>query len=155
MTVTLREITMDSFRECIKLTVAETQQGFVASNMYSLAEAQADGVSHPRAIYADERMVGFIMFDFEPKEDRGYISRLMIAEKHQRNGYGREAMQQVIDEFKRNPACKEIQTAVVPENVAAAALYRSLGFEPTGELDEGEAVLRMPINRTPHQSLGL
>ncbi|MBN1857860.1 GNAT family N-acetyltransferase [Candidatus Bipolaricaulota bacterium] len=155
MTVTLREITMDNFRECIKLSVAEAQKGFVASNMYSLAEAQADGVSEPRAIYAGDQMVGFIMVDFEPKEDRGYISRLMVAEDHQGNGYGREAMRQVIERFKRNPACKEIQTAVVPENVAADTLYRSLGFEPTGEMDEGEAILRMTINRTPHQSLGL
>ena len=149
--ITLREITMENFRECIKLSVAETQKGFVASNMYSLAEAQADGVSQPRAIYAGEQMVGFIMYDFEPKEDRGYISRLMVAEEHQRNGYGREAMRQVIEEFKRSLACKEIQTAVVPENVAADTLYRSLGFEPTGEMDEGEAILRMMIDRSSHR----
>ena len=143
---------MENFRECIKLSVAEAQKGFVASNMYSLAEAQTDGVSQPRAIYAGEQMVGFIMYDFEPKKDRGYISRLMVAEEHQRTGYGREAMRQVIEEFKRNPACKEIQTAVVPENVAADTLYRSLGFEPTGEMDEGEAILRMMISRSSHRS---
>ena len=148
MTVILQKVTMGNFRECIGLSVAESQKGFVASNMYSLAEAQADGVSQPRAIHADERVVGFIMYDFEPKEDRGYISRLMVAEEHQGNGYGRAAMRQVIEEFKRNPACMEIQTAVVPENIAADTLYRSLGFEPTGDMDEGEAILRMTINRS-------
>lgn len=145
--ITLREITMENFRECIGLSVAESQMGFVATNVYSLAEAFADGVSQPRAIYADEQMVGFVMFDFEPHQDRGYISRLMVAEAHQGRGYGREAMRLVIGEFKQNPACKEIQTSVVPENVVADTLYRSLGFEPTGEMDEGEAILRMEIKR--------
>ena len=63
------------------------------------------------------------------------------------NGYGRAAMQYVIEQFKRNPACREIQTSVVPANTVAGALYRSLGFAPTGEMDEGEAILRMVIER--------
>jgi len=46
MTVTLREITMDNFIECIKLGVGETQKSYVASNMFSLAEAKADKVSN-------------------------------------------------------------------------------------------------------------
>jgi len=144
--ITLRKVTNDTFRECIALKVRDDQKGFVASNVYSLAEAQADGVSIPRAIYADERMVGFIMYDFEPKEDRGYITRLMVAADHQGNGHGRAAMRQVIDLFKENPACKEIQISVVPENVAARSLYLGLGFELTGEIDEGEEVLRMRLN---------
>jgi diamine N-acetyltransferase len=145
MNVTLRKVTNDTFRECIGLQVAESQKGFVASNMYSLAEAQADGVSNPRAIYAGERMVGFIMYDFEPKEDRGYITRLMVDKEHQGNGYGRAAMQQVIDLFKSNPDCAEIYTSIHPENERAKGLYVSLGFELTGEIDDGEAVLLMDL----------
>jgi diamine N-acetyltransferase len=61
MAVTLQDITMDNFRECIQLRVGEAQKDFVASNMYSLAEAQADKVSNPLAIYAGDEMVGFIM----------------------------------------------------------------------------------------------
>jgi diamine N-acetyltransferase len=145
MTVTLREITMDNFRECIRLDVSESQKRFVASNMYSLAEAKADGVSNPRAIYADDQMVGFIMYDFEPRKNRGCITRLMVAEGHQGKGYGRAAMRQAVDLFMRNPDCREIVTSAVPENAVAHALYASLGFEPTGEIDEGEVVLRMGI----------
>jgi len=147
MIVTLRKVTNDTFRECIQLEVREDQKHFVASNMFSLAEAQADGVSNPRAIYADEQMVGFIMYDFEPEENRGYITRLMVAQEHQRNGYGRAAMEQVIDLFKANPNCKEIITSIHPENESARTLYLSLGLELTGEIDEGEAVLLMKIER--------
>ena len=145
MSVTLRKVTNDTFRACIGLEVREDQKGYVASNMYSLAEAQADGVSEPRAIYADEEMVGFIMYDVEPEEGRGYIPRLMVDAVHQGNGYGRAAMQQVIDLFVANPDCKEIRTSIHPDNERARALYLSLGFELTGEMSDGEAVMRMPL----------
>lgn len=145
MDVDLREITMDNFAECIRLHVAENQRSFVASNVYSLAEAKADGVSNPFAIYASEQMVGFIMYDFEPKEDRGYITRLMVDVAHQGNGYGRAAMLQVIDLFKANPDCKEIYTSVAPANERAKGLYQRLGFELTGEVDDGEEVLLMDL----------
>jgi len=145
MNVTLRKVTNDTFRECIGLQVAGSQKGFVASNMYSLAEAQADGVSNPRAIYADDQVVGFIMYDFEPKENRGYVPRLMVDEDYQGSGYGRSAMQQVIDLFRSNPDCAEIYTSIHPENERAKGLYVSLGFELTGEVDDGEAVLLMDL----------
>jgi len=145
MDVTLRRITMDNFFECIRLDVAEHQKGFVATNVFSLAEAQADGVSNPLAIYAGEQMVGFIMYDFEPKEDRGYITRLMVDARFQSNGYGRAAMVQVIDRLQEIPECGEIQTSYAPANAVAEKLYLDLGFEPTGDSVDGETVVRMPI----------
>jgi len=63
----LREITMENFHNCLDLKVNEDQKNFVASNMYSLAEAKADGVSVPLAIYDDETMVGFVMYNFDTK----------------------------------------------------------------------------------------
>jgi len=50
--IELREITrdlaMEGFRECIDLSVAEHQKGFVASNMYSLAEALYESLGFRR-----------------------------------------------------------------------------------------------------------
>jgi diamine N-acetyltransferase len=145
MDVTLREITMESFRECIKLEVAEDQKGFVASNVFSLAEAKADGVSNPLSIYADDRMVGFIMYDFAPEEGRGYISRLMVDARFQGKGYGRAAMSQIIDQLKEIPECREIQTSFAPANAVAERLYASLGFERTGAVVDGEIVVRRQL----------
>lgn len=144
--ISLRDITMVNFHECIGLKVADVQTNFVASNMYSLAEAKADDVSNPFAIYADDQMVGFVMYDFEPKESRGYITRLMIDARFQGNGYGRAAMKQVIDRLMAIPDCREIQTSYNPENATAERLYSSLGFAQTGEVDEGETVVRLFAN---------
>jgi diamine N-acetyltransferase len=145
MRVTLREITMDNFRDVIRLRVAESQTQFVASNMYSLAEAKADGVSNPFGIYAGEQLVGFIMYDINLSERRGYISRLMVDERFQTRGYGRAAMAEVVGRLRAVSGIDDIQTSFHPENQAAAALYSGLGFENTGELDDGEVVVRIRL----------
>jgi len=138
--IDLRHITMDNFRKCIELSVAEHQKGFVASNMYSLAEAMADGVSNPRAIYAGGQMVGFVMYCFDPEDGTGYIDRLMVAADHQRRGYGRAAMMEVIGRLRATPGCRRIRTSFAPANSAAEALYESLGFRKTGEIIAGGEV---------------
>lgn len=138
--IELREITMENFHECINLSVAEHQKGFVASNMYSLAEAKADGVSNPRAVYAGNEMVGFTMYCFDPETGIGYIDRLMIAAGQQGKGFGRATMEAVIGILESTPGCQRIQTSYEPTNVVAETLYESLGFRKTGEIDEGEIV---------------
>lgn len=145
MAVTLREITMDNFIECIKLGVGETQKDYVASNMFSLAEAKADKVSNPLAIYADEQMVGFIMYDYNVGERRGYLSRLMVDARFQGNGYARAALAEVIDRLKRMPGTRDIQTSFHPENHVAESLYASFGLTRTGELVDGEVVVRLRL----------
>jgi len=144
--IELCEITMKNFRECIDLSVAEDQRGFVASNMYSLAEAKADGVSNPLAIYSGDTMVGFIMYCFDAASSIGYIDRLMVAADHQRRGYGRAAMAEVTSRLRNTPGCLVIRTSFDPTNVVADALYHSLGFRKTGEIDHGEIVVVLEVD---------
>ncbi len=112
MTITLREITMVNFRECLSLKLAPGQEDFVASNMFSLAEAKADGVSEPLAIYSDETMVGFTMYWYDENNRRGFIDRLMVDHRFQGKGYGREAMIEVIRRLKQKPGINQIQILV-------------------------------------------
>lgn len=146
--IELREITMENFRECIGLTVAENQRDFVASNMYSLAEAKADGVSIPLAVYAGDTMVGFIMYWFDAEHGIGYIDRLMVAAEHQGRGYGRAAMTEVIGRLTKEPRCTTIRTSFEPANAVAEGLYESLGFRRTGEMCHGEVVVVLELPRS-------
>lgn len=138
---------MDNFHECIKLKVKEEQKNFVASNMYSLAEAKADNVSIPLGIYNNETLVGFTMFWFDEDNEMGWIDRLMVDEKYQGNGYGRAAMVEVISRLKAHEKCKKIRISYEPQNIGAEKLYKSLGFKKTGELSQGEAVSILQIRR--------
>lgn len=141
----LREINMDNLNECIRLSVKEEQKKFVASNMFSLAEAKADGISEPYAIYDGETMVGFIMYDYAEKDRTGWISRLMVGHRFQLNGYGRTAMNEVIKRLKGIEGIRLIRTSFVPENTAAKKLYTSLGFVLNGEQIDGEDICIMEI----------
>lgn len=58
--ITLKEITMDNFREVIELSLGAEDRGMVANNMFSLAEAYADKVGKARAIYEEGTLVGFM-----------------------------------------------------------------------------------------------
>ena len=43
------------------------------------------------------------------------------------------------------PGAKAMLLSFVPGEGNPEAFYRRLGFEPTGEVDEGEHVMRLPF----------
>jgi diamine N-acetyltransferase len=133
--VTLHRISDGNRAECLALRVAESQAGWVAPNSESLEQAAASPDLHPLAIY-DARargfevpevpMVGFVLYQL--RAGVGFIRRLMIDQRFQGQGYGRAAMVEVIRRLKLHPEAEMICTCHRRENLAAARLYRSLGF---------------------------
>lgn len=139
----LREIDEDNWLECVGLKVGEDQTGFVAPNAFSLAQSRYEPNCVPLAIYADELMVGFIMYSYD-EEDRNYwIYRLMVDQKHQGRGYGREAVQQVVALLGSKKDCRKVVVSFDPANRAARQLYLSLGFEETGRVIWDEEVMEL------------
>ena len=155
MSILLREITPQNFKECINLKVAPAQENFVASNLMSVAQSKIYPTYNIFAVYAEDEMVGFTMFGLDTDDNRYYLGRLMIDEKHQGKGYGKAAVLEVIERLKQVEDCKEIFLSFVAENAGAERLYRSVGFERTGENnDYGEIIMRLAINNNAnHQSL--
>lgn len=146
MSILLREITPENFKECVELKVADDQKTFVATNVYSIAQSKIYPTHLPFAVYKDDdEMVGFVLFGFDTDDDRYYLGRLMIDEKHQGRGYGRAATLAVIEELKKNKDCREIYLCCAPENTNAERLYKSIGFERTEELNGSEIVMRYVI----------
>lgn len=155
MAVSLRPITKGNWVQCAELQVGEGQENFVMPNVWSLAQAGVDPVRVPLAIYDEEVMVGFIMYNDKPLDDGTYrISRVLIDRAHQGKGYGRAAVTEVIERMRQIPDCKEITLEYSPHNSVAQHLYTSLGFEPVGSAwygDIEEVVTRLrlsPINIT-------
>jgi ribosomal protein S18 acetylase RimI-like enzyme len=69
----------------------------------------------------------------------------MSAERHQRRGIGRRAMQQVL-EHRREFRATAARTSVAPSNTGATRLYESLGFRLTGEEeDDGQLVMSLDM----------
>jgi diamine N-acetyltransferase len=138
MNITLREIDQDNFDEIISLKVEK----YCASNLYSLAQAKVFSEAIPLAIYNDDKPVGFIMYGIEPRDNNEYwIDRLMIDEKYQKNGFGKKALEMIIDIIKQDKTHSKIKISTNPENMVARKLYATLGFYETGELHDDETLM--------------
>jgi len=137
--VRLEKITEDNYRECLDLKVVEDQTSFVSSNMKSLAKAY---VYYNRvtsfAIYDDELMVGFMLLRFNEEYNNYFIWQLMIDERHQSKGYGKQAMLLAIEWMKKDERCHEIVTTYIEGNDQAKKLYIQLGFQRMNEIEDGE-----------------
>ena len=143
MTVTLRDVDRENFRQCIKLEVHEAQTSFVASNVFSIAQSKVEPTFTTQAVYDGDEMVGFVMYGYDVDDKRHEVARLMVDKAHQGKGYGRAALVEVIRRLRAEPGCRQIALSVNPENHSARKLYESLGFVKTGEVSHGEDVMRL------------
>ena len=148
MNIRLMPINDDNRDAVLSLDVREDQP-FVAPNDVSLrqaeeANAEQPGVARPFAIYADEQLVGFCMFAFDPEEededDRYWLWRFMIDKNEQGKGYGQAALREIIKYFKDNGADR-LFLSTEPENERGLHVYHQAGFRETGIINDGEAVL--------------
>ena len=149
----LRPVTIQNWRALIKLQVREDQKHFVASNLFSIAQAQFgdDYEGHwdlfAYGIYDGDVPVGFFMYglNFEHPKQQAFIQRLMVDEKFQGKGYGRFGMEKMLEIFRADERIKVVGISYEPENEGARKLYASLGFVEPGEMVSGEtlAVLKL------------
>ena len=143
----LVEIDRYNYLPVLDLRVSPEQESLVASNQYSLAQAYAQPECVPLALYAENRPVGFAMYALDEDDHQYWIYRLMIDQRHQRKGYGRAAMELLIDRIRG--LSDEEHTCVFisfePENQIARRLYESLGFLPDGRIMYGVVVYRLAL----------
>jgi len=152
MKVELREITADTVIAIVKLQVAPAQQGFVAPNSVSLAQALFHPEAWYRAIYADGEPAGFLMLedrsgldDAQPKDrEEAGLWRLMVDARFQGQGVGRAALGLVLAQLRAR-GFQRLLTSYVPGPGCPEPFYRRLGFQPTGEVDGGEVVLALAL----------
>lgn len=150
--VKLVEITAQTVRAVTQLAVTEYQNRFLAPNAVSLAQALFAPDAWYRAIHRGDELVGFVMLSDEsllnpvPQSPQAWVWRFMVDAKHQRQGIGRAAMRLVIEHVRGKGLFKELKLSYVPAEGGPEALYLSLGFSPTGEVEDGEVVMALPLN---------
>ncbi|WP_418026455.1 GNAT family N-acetyltransferase [Paenibacillus sp. JJ1722] len=141
--IKLKEVCKDNWEECISLKPKQEQMELIASNLYSIAEAQFLNGFSSRAIYEDDVMVGYTLFGLDQDDHNYWIYRFMIDERYQRNGYGFEAMTKLIEEIRN----REDRTDIIvlgynPENEPAKKLYMRAGFKEEGIAPWGEMIAK-------------
>lgn len=131
-------------------TLSPAHRNMVADNVVSIAEAHFSDCVWFRAIYADETPIGFIMThtgsDYEDGIDCPgvFLWRFMIAGPYQAKGYGRRALEKLIQHLKAM-GIPLFYTSCGQGDGSPEGFYRKLGFTPTGNHygDEIELVLNV------------
>jgi len=144
MPVSLRPVTKENVRAVCGLGLRPEQRDYVAPNVRSLAEAYVEPLAWPRAIYAGDEPVGFLMVHANDEQREYFLWRLMIAAEHQGKGYGREALALLADELRARGAT-ELTSSYEPGDHSPRGFYLGLGFEETGKVYEGEVVIRLQL----------
>jgi diamine N-acetyltransferase len=141
--VVLEPIDRGNFRKLFNMQLRNDQVTFVTPPRWTLARCYVkffgDNFEHlPHLIRAGDEVVGYATTACDPNSAEEYwIDDIMIAAKYQGKGYGRAAMVEVLKMIVgRYPNCRAVQLTCFRANTNAAALYTSMGFEPTGAVDE-------------------
>jgi len=143
--VSLREVTSANLSAILNLSVSEGQQGLVASNAKSIAEAHYEEDAWFRAIYADETPVGFVMLSDVPAKAEYFLWRMMVDAARQGKGYGRRAVELVVEHVRTRPGATELFTSHVKKEGNAGKFYRKLSFAYTGEEYDGELIMKLEL----------
>ncbi|MBD5642702.1 GNAT family N-acetyltransferase [Clostridium botulinum] len=146
MNLHLEEVTIKNWRSIAALKVNENQQNFIESNAYSLAEWKFVPDFHPKAIYDNNKLIGFAMYGYFEKETRLWLDRFMIDYKYQNKGYGKSSLELLISVMINEYKCNKIYLSTFKDNIEAIKLYEKFGFEFNGEFDEnGELIMVLKV----------
>jgi diamine N-acetyltransferase len=140
----LEPVTPENVRAACHLTLRPDQEGLVAPVAWSLADAYTmPDIAWPRLIYDGGQLTGFIMAAFAPEHENplfhSYLWRLAIGAAHQGNGCGRFAVEELCKEAARR-GHHRLTVSYHAGGHGPEDFYKRLGFQPTGEHNEGETV---------------
>ena len=143
----LKIITEENFIDAFNLKLAPGQKQFVSHPIRSLAQAYVyRDQCQPFGIYAEGKMVGYVMVIYDYDVPEYDIWHMMIDESMQGRGYGGEALDQVLAYIRTKPFGDSGRIALTcnKENLIARKLYERKGFTATGAEDEDE--IEMVLN---------
>ena len=146
--VELKAITEDNFIDAFHLQLAPGQEKFVSHPIRSLAQAYVyRDQCQPFGIYAEGKMVGYVMVIYDYDVPEYDIWHMMIDESAQGRGYGGEALDRVIEYIRTKPFGDSNRVALTcnKDNEIARKLYESRGFSATGNEDEDEIELAVMV----------
>lgn len=133
-----KELNKDNWNECVKLM--DEGDIYIAPNLYSIAEAQFYDELFSRAIYVDEKMVGYAMYG-EDEDDSTlfFLDRLMIAKAFRRMGYATKALYRFI-EIGSKMGFKRFGVSSAQENINMHELLEKNGFITDHKVDEDNEI---------------
>lgn len=133
--IRLELVNKDNFDQVLDLDVAPKDQRRVASVEYSLAQAwlyRDSEVLFPYAVKSGQLTVGFLLLSYQPMENSYYIWRLLIDQKYQNQGFGKEVIRQVLQRARDDQQYHKVTVNYVIGNHKMRYILEKFGFQPVG-----------------------
>ncbi|MEO5608445.1 MAG: GNAT family N-acetyltransferase [Ornithinibacter sp.] len=151
-------LTVENNRGYYALRTHHSQERFVAPMSWSFADALfpevIDGAPVVPRLYgveADGEPAAFVMIaDVTAAHPEPYLWRLLVDRRHQRRGVGWRTLDLLCD-LLRAEGCTTLVSSWVPGPGTPAPFYRKYGFVETGEIVDGETLVRLQL-REPDES---
>jgi diamine N-acetyltransferase len=146
--VNLKPITVKNFIDAFNLRLATGQEEFVSHPIRSLAQAYVyRDQCQPFGIYAEDRMVGYVLVIYDWDNPEYNIWHMMVDEDEQGKGYGAEALDRILEYVATKPFGKSNRVTLTcnKDNIVAMSLYKSRGFRATENVYDDEIELAMTI----------
>ena len=142
--IRLVDVNPDNWR--VRLNVAKAQEKYVANKTVILARAYAYRNQRSRSffIYDGEIPIGMGLYYDCPERASYDVSQMFIDERYQGHGYGKAAMQLLLDEMKQDGKYNKVMLCYIEENDIAQNMYKQLGFVEIGH-DEDEIIMEMVL----------
>jgi diamine N-acetyltransferase len=100
MNVVLEPIHEGNWLACADLKLADGQELFVPSNLFSIAQSKFYPHWHVVGVYDDDTLVGFAMYGLDLSDNSMNLIRLMIDAQQQGKGYGKAAVAAILAAIK-------------------------------------------------------
>ncbi|MFG3419058.1 GNAT family N-acetyltransferase [Micromonospora sp. NPDC047730] len=141
--VTLRPVDDDNWRAVADVAPRDDQRAWVPAlaARYLLLTMRSD-VWNSLAVYADETVAGHVMWGVDDDGSR-WIGGMVIDAAEQGRGVGRAAVRTLAAWLAAQDGGHPVRLSYHPDNASAARLYTSLGFTPTGAMEDDELVAEL------------
>ena len=141
--ITLRPVDDDNWRDVADVAPRDDQRAWVPAlaARYLVLTMRSD-VWTSLAVYADERVVGHAMWGVDDDGSR-WIGGMVIAADEQDRGVGGATVRTLADWLAAQDGGSVVRLSYHPDNAPAARLYTSLGFTPTGAVEDDELVAEL------------
>lgn len=143
--VVLHEVNDENWRAVADVAPLDDQRRYVpALAARYLLLSLREGIWHSMAVCADDMVVGHIMWGRD--EDGSYwLGGMVIDGAEQGQGVGRAAVRTLMKWLAQREGCQELRLSYHPDNAVAAALYASVGFQPTAVSSGDEVVASLSL----------
>jgi diamine N-acetyltransferase len=158
MRIELRDIATEADKAAVlRLRRGPGQERYLGSMESHFEDAVADARACPRmwSVHDGDQLVGFVMIsDGIPAERLAadddivgpyFLWRLLIDESFQGQGYGRAAIDAVVDYLRTRPGADVLLTSCATGDGSPQPFYLRYGFTLTGEQKWGEDLLRLDL----------